>query len=114
MPPPKIISARPKDIPSRRVPVTCGRLCAAAIWENPMTRLRHAPRLHHAVVAGLAMMLVMSCSETGGNKSPATASGQAQPAAPQAVAEQDIVTTARRADGGEAKSEDRLADSRFA
>jgi Ca-activated chloride channel family protein len=75
-----------------------------------MPRLRHAPRLHHAIVAGLAMMLV-SCSETGGNKTPATASDQVQPPAPEADANQDIVTTGRRVDGWDVKSENRAGYS---
>src|SRR4051812_3754406 len=86
---PEIIFTRPKDSPSRRVPVTCGRLCAAAIWENPMPRLRHVPRLHQAVLVGLAAMLVVSCSETV-DKAPATASDQPQAAAP------DVVVTGQR------------------
>src|SRR4051812_39387477 len=96
---PEIIFTRPKDSPSRRVPVTCGRLCAAAIWENPMPRLRHVPGLHQAVLVGLAAMLVVSCSETV-DKAPATASDQPQAAAPQ------IVVTGQRRDEALAELKD--------
>ena len=74
-----------------------------------MPRLHNALRLSAAMLAGLTGMLVVSCSENAANKSPATASDQAQPAAPEAVAGQDIITTARRADDWAAKSENRAA-----
>jgi Ca-activated chloride channel family protein len=76
-----------------------------------MPRIHNALRLSAALLAGLTGMLVVSCSESAVNKPPATASDQAQPSAQGVVAEQDIVTTARRVDDWAAKSENRAAYS---
>ncbi|MEO9133143.1 MAG: von Willebrand factor type A domain-containing protein, partial [Sphingomonas sp.] len=64
-----------------------------------MPRLRHAPRLHHAVVAGLTMMLVVSCSQPGTNPAPSTVSDQPTDAA-------DIAVTAQRTDIARAELQD--------